>query len=479
MISKLSLRRLGTVAAWLLIAVATAGAGTLVQDSVITATNNEYVYWEAEWFDRMVSPVGEPFWGIDEIPRYGTSGKQYITSPSAANIGGNNDRFVIYKLRFTEALAVGDYAFYAFHSAPSVGSSASGVFVPPGFDADPYQLPVRSGPGNPDNGWVGAPVERWNQLGLDGTAPAANYFATNAPTYRVTADDVSGSRVLELRLEAREGNTRFDRFALHKTSGLAASELEKLTFSDVTIRDRVAPARPMRMSSIGPRPRTGAFGIREVRDTPESALRSSWDAASLILSDSNGNPGTIRRDGASAVINFHDPDAPGGSGFFTGDARFLTNTPGDDDNIALIANGMIRVPVSGDYTFGFNVSDSAHLFVYGATFRSGFGGAIDGNLLILPSGGGDALGVTRLEAGDYLLEFVFAEYNGGAFAELYAARGAFSEFNAAEFRLIGDTPNGGLALVPEPTAGGLLFLGMLVTTSFSRYSGRRRGDSCC
>ena len=157
----------------------------------------------------------------------------------------------------------------------------------------------------------------------------------------------------------------------------------------------------------------------------------------------------------SAVINLSDPDTNGDeSGFITGDRPFRSNdrTSGtlllhdDDDNFVLAARTSLVITEADDYTFGFSSDDGARLRLKGALFHSSTRLATDnpadpahrGDTLAFPGNTGDSatLGVAYLTPGTYEVEFIMWEVFGGAFAEVFWARGAKTAFDG-DFRPLG------------------------------------------
>lgn len=201
----------------------------------------------------------------------------------------------------------------------------------------------------------------------------------------------------------------------------------------------------------------GTFGVTVVRGA--GTLNSVRDAQAVL----RGTGGT-RNTATTATINFKDPDAAGGGGKFgnTNKATFPGDTAAtDNDDFALLATGTIRITAESDYTFGFSGDDGGFLRIIGATFTSRTGGtAAAGDTLQFdgPTGDSNTLGVTHLTPGDYPIQYLFFERAGGAFTELYAGPGVITDRASTSLQLIGDTANGGLALVPEPSALGLVAL---------------------
>jgi len=116
----------------------------------------------------------------------------------------------------------------------------------------------------------------------------------------------------------------------------------------------------------------------------------------------------------------------------------------DQDNYALEASATITIPAPGNWTFGVNSDDGFSLTIGG--FSMSYPN---------PRGPGDTLQTFNFPAaGDYALRLVFYECGGGSEVELFAAQGSFSIWDSTNFRLVGDTPNGGLAVKAPVVAGG-------------------------
>ena len=124
---------------------------------------------------------------------------------------------------------------------------------------------------------------------------------------------------------------------------------------------------------------------------------------------------------------------------FPGDVTF----PGltiqvDADNFVLEATGIVTIPSSGTWTFGVNSDD-------------GFSVTLGTNTFSHPSprGPGDTFATFTLAAGELPVRLVFYECGGGSEVEFFAAKGTSSAFNS-NFRLVGDTAAGGLAVKSAP-----------------------------
>lgn len=134
-------------------------------------------------------------------------------------------------------------------------------------------------------------------------------------------------------------------------------------------------------------------------------------------------------------INYKDdPDA--GDGNYAAGIVFPGNTSGDNNNFVMRATTTfyIRPEQAGIWTFGFNSDDGGRL-------------RIDGNNVIVDDvnhGPTDLFGTVNLAAGPHTLEYVYWEQGGGAEAELFAAQGVKSSWDAS-FTLVGH-PSGSLPL---------------------------------
>lgn len=129
-----------------------------------------------------------------------------------------------------------------------------------------------------------------------------------------------------------------------------------------------------------------------------------------------------------------------------GDGRFGDGEPtlhgGDQSNFALRATGTLVVPTAGAWTFHVNSDDGFRLRIDGTSVMSVNGTRAPADSLI----------TRTLTAGNHALVLTYFENTGGDEVELSAAPGTHAALSNA-FRLIGDTANGGLAVLAPPTAG--------------------------
>jgi len=440
------------------------------QDALITQTDANFVYFEAEWFDRVTVPDPNPPWELNFNPPAGSSGGKTIRAPGAANDTlGNNNNFAIYQIDFSTA---GTYRFYANR----VGGAGDSMLAPPDFNADPFQAPLFQGVNNDNNRWNTLVDNAWNEFGVDGDFPAVGYFASGiVGSYTVAAPGVH-----EFRIEAREANAQYDRFLLHQTTGLAGGTIDALAFSNAVVNNPATPPPPPPFLNIGPEGNIGTWGVREVRNL--GTISGVAGAVAALQNDQNTNAGT-RFEAQRPLVNYSDPENAGGEGYFGSASRlpFLSNdlngAATDDDDIALIANGYVLITQEDDYTFGFRGDDASRMKVDGAAFTSVFGGGFaNGDTLEFSADTGDSntYGVTHLTPGIHRVEVVWNERAGGAFLEVFAAQ---NSTNTADFRLIGDTANGGLELVsviPEPSSFLLIAIGAVGVAAIFRVRRGRR-----
>jgi hypothetical protein len=131
----------------------------------------------------------------------------------------------------------------------------------------------------------------------------------------------------------------------------------------------------------------------------------------------------------------------------------------DQEDFVLEATATVTIPTAGNWTFGVNSDDGFKLTV--GSFTVSFPD---------PRGPADTLQTFNFpQAGDYALRLVFYERGGGSEVELFAASGSYAAWGA-NFRLVGDTANGGLAVrsLPVSGSGGLGYRTLIRTDLQSR-----------
>ncbi|HMO83515.1 MAG TPA: PA14 domain-containing protein, partial [Lacipirellulaceae bacterium] len=111
------------------------------------------------------------------------------------------------------------------------------------------------------------------------------------------------------------------------------------------------------------------------------------------------------------------------------------------DDFVVVVDAVVTIPAAGNWTFGVRSDDGFRLTVGDQV--SGFPG---------PRGPADTLQTFTFDtAGDYNLNLLFFERGGGAMLELFAAPGTYSSWNSTNFRLVGNTAGGGLAVKSNVT----------------------------
>jgi hypothetical protein len=142
------------------------------------------------------------------------------------------------------------------------------------------------------------------------------------------------------------------------------------------------------------------------------------------------------------VINYFNT---GGSANYANDRTFPGFTIGaDQDNFVIEATATVTIPAAGNWTFGVNSDDGFSLTI--GNFSMAFPN---------PRGPEDTLQTFNFAAaGDYPLRLVFYECGGGSEVELYAGQGSFTAWNPTNFRLVGDSAAGGLAVRAPVVSGG-------------------------
>ena len=160
------------------------------------------------------------------------------------------------------------------------------------------------------------------------------------------------------------------------------------------------------------------------------------------------------------VINYFNS---GGVGNYGSDFPF----PGFDlvtdiEDFVVEATGTVTIPTAGIWTFGVNSDDGFRLNV--GSFSSSFPD---------PRGASDTLAQFNFAApGDYSLRLVFYERGGGSALELFAAKGAQGAWNSTNFRLVGDTGSGGLAVRSLPTGQATGYRSFIKTDLLSAMYGK-------
>jgi hypothetical protein len=145
----------------------------------------------------------------------------------------------------------------------------------------------------------------------------------------------------------------------------------------------------------------------------------------------------------TGVINFFNS---GEDGHYFENETFPGLSPNEDvEDFVVEATATVTIPAAGSWTFGVNSDDGFGLKI--GSFEMSYPD---------PRGPGDTMATFNFPAaGSYQLRLVFYERGGGSELEFWAAKGAFGAWDETNFRLVGNTAQGGLAVVSAPTTGGL------------------------
>ncbi|MDD4869941.1 MAG: lamin tail domain-containing protein [Kiritimatiellae bacterium] len=186
-----------------------------------------------------------------------------------------------------------------------------------------------------------------------------------------------------------------------------------------------------------------------VRNFKANVTISTLAAAESVIATPSQQSYVISQN--CSVVNFL---GTGSSANYGSDSPFPGGTIGVDvDDFTIEANAIVTIPTAGQWTFGANTDDGFGLTV--GSFSISYPN---------PRGPGNTLGVFNFAtAGEYDLRFVAYERGGGSEAELFAASGSNTAWNS-NFRLVGQTTNGGLAASCVPmAAGGLSYKSIIAT----------------
>jgi Ca2+-binding RTX toxin-like protein len=192
--------------------------------------------------------------------------------------------------------------------------------------------------------------------------------------------------------------------------------------------------------------------MREVRSTVNQ--NNTQAEANALLAGANKLDETYR------IYPFINIVGGGSDGGYGGGMSFPV--AGDQSNFADETTGAVYIPAAGNWTFNVNSDDGFELTFPGAnatlgTITNGQGSTAGLNGALRFEGGrgnADTLGVFNFPAaGFYNIRLVHYEAGGGDAVELTARQGSFTGWDT-NFKLVGDTLNGGLLTYTKmPTAG--------------------------
>jgi hypothetical protein len=234
----------------------------------------------------------------------------------------------------------------------------------------------------------------------------------------------------------------------------------------------------------------GIFGVRALRDAEGpntlggTTLNGLGDVSYILRNKSAitrfANDPWIDNSSLYGKVSFRDPDNSGGTGIYAGPTAAIPvpaippnttsyyytspwNIAGNEDHAFLTATGCIRIPagVAGadnKWTFFHGGDDGTQLTIYNQTWfsRSNVNSLISGDVSVHGATGGNSnvFSTIVLPPGDYNVRLDYYEKTGGSWVELWAAPGTLTAITqiapprgADPWRLVGDTAQGGLALV--------------------------------
>ena len=177
-------------------------------------------------------------------------------------------------------------------------------------------------------------------------------------------------------------------------------------------------------------------GFDVIRYKASTAVNDIETAESVVSNSSLQSGIATER---AMVINYFNT---GANGHFTGDNPFPEMPIGEDfEDFVVVANGMVLIPLAGEWTFGVNSDDGFALRISNST-----------NTFTMsypqPRGPGDTLATFNFpEWGFYRLRLIYFERGGGSELELFAAEGGHAAFSPGAFHLVGDIAGGGLYVV--------------------------------
>ncbi len=291
---------------------------------------------------------------------------------------------------------------------------------------------------------------------------------TNPATLVLLVDDVDVTASATVNKEAGVIVVTYEPPAALPLGSLHSYRLTVRDQSNVEILsagDLRAPYFPLEPLP-GPAGGVGFWGVRELRKT--DGWGTGLDVAVAYAqtqpaTDPDPEDNSLVEAANVPVINHSDGDAVGApnKGSFNNDFPFLSDTPGDDDNLMVVAKTQLVVPAAGEYTFyarsddGFGLRISGGPDGYTGRFTTSYGNGVidtgDPQTLVHPGFTGDSStrGVYTFSApGAYDVQFVAFEGGGGAFWELSWAPGNNREERDAYWQLVGNPDDPSVTSIP-------------------------------
>ncbi|MDZ4782341.1 MAG: lamin tail domain-containing protein [Planctomycetia bacterium] len=194
-------------------------------------------------------------------------------------------------------------------------------------------------------------------------------------------------------------------------------------------------------SGIGYETTAPGFAVKNYK---ASVTVNDLSTAEEVIENPNNYSSVVSEN--AATVNYLGTDS---AAHYGNDRAFPGQVIGQDvDDFVIEATAQLTIPATGAWTFGVNSDDG-----FGLTLSRG-GVPVFNSSFPSPRGASDTLAVfNATEAGIYDVRLTFYERGGGAGLEFFAAQGSHGAFNA-NFDLVGDTANGGLAVESVVVTGG-------------------------
>ncbi len=194
-------------------------------------------------------------------------------------------------------------------------------------------------------------------------------------------------------------------------------------------------------SGIGYETTVPGFAVKNYK---ASVTVGDLSTAEEVIENPNNQSSVVSEN--AATVNYV---GTGSGEHFGGDRPFPGQVIGQDiEDFVIEATAQLTIPATGAWTFGVNSDDG-----FGLTLSRG---GVPAFVMSFPSprGPSDTLQVFNVsQTGVYDARLVFYERGGGSELEFFAAQGSHATFNA-NFDLVGDTVNGGLAVESVVVSGG-------------------------
>ncbi len=171
------------------------------------------------------------------------------------------------------------------------------------------------------------------------------------------------------------------------------------------------------------------------------------------------NPPGQTAQATTATYNFGNG---GGEGRYTGNINPPPVDVGDIDDFVVEGTGTITIPTSGTWSFGVN-SDDGNRIQIDLNKDGDFLDAGETQSDDVLAGPHDFIRQFVFPtAGDYNIRVIVFERGGGAEGEVFARSGTFNTWST-NFKLVGDTVNGGLVIRSVPAGAGSGYLSLIGT----------------